>query len=56
MANKCGKGTNTCVPKTCAVQNVECGPAADGCGDKIDSCGTCNLGELCIKGHCAHID
>jgi len=55
VANKCGKGTNTCVPKTCAVQDVECGPAADGCGQKIDSCGTCDQGELCIHSHCVSI-
>ena len=56
VPNKCGKGTTTCVPQTCAVQKVECGPAADGCGDKIDSCGMCAAGELCIQGKCAHVN
>jgi hypothetical protein len=56
VANKCGKGTSTCVPTTCAAQNLECGPAADGCGEKIDSCGTCSAGELCIQGRCAHVN
>jgi len=54
--NKCGKGTATCPPQTCAAQDVECGPAADGCGDKIDSCGTCAAGELCVMGKCAHVN
>jgi hypothetical protein len=56
VPNKCGKGTQTCVPQTCAAQSLECGPAADGCGDKIDSCGTCAAGELCVQGKCAHVN
>ncbi|MEI9940165.1 MAG: hypothetical protein WDO69_23335 [Pseudomonadota bacterium] len=56
VPNKCGKGTTTCVLETCAVQGLECGPAADGCGDKIDSCGTCSAGELCVQGKCAHVN
>ena len=56
VPNKCGKGTTTCVPKTCAAQGLECGPAADGCGDKIDSCGMCEAGELCVQGKCAHVN
>jgi hypothetical protein len=56
VANQCGKGTQTCVPTTCAAQKLECGPAADGCGAKIDSCGMCAAGELCIMGKCAHVN
>jgi len=56
VPNKCGKGTTSCVPLTCGAQNLECGPAADGCGDKIDSCGTCDAGELCIMGKCQHVN
>jgi hypothetical protein len=56
VPNKCGKGTNTCVPTTCAAQKLECGPAADGCGAKIDSCGMCAAGELCVMGKCAHVN
>lgn len=56
VPNKCGKGTQTCVPMTCAAQKKECGPAGDGCGDKIDSCGTCDSGELCVQGKCIHIN
>jgi len=54
--NKCGKGTGTCVPKSCEEQAIECGPAADGCGDKIDSCGVCPTGDLCINGKCKHVN
>ena len=56
VPNKCGKGSTTCVPQTCAAQNIECGPAADGCGDKVDSCGMCAAGELCVQGKCAHVN
>jgi hypothetical protein len=56
VPNKCGKGTQSCTPKTCAAQGLECGPAADGCGAKIDSCGLCAAGELCISGKCAHVN
>lgn len=56
VPNKCGKGTTTCIPQTCAAQQVECGPAADGCGDKYDSCGTCNAGELCVQGKCIPVN
>lgn len=56
VPNKCGKGTQTCVPSTCAAQKKECGPAADGCGDKIDSCGECNAGQLCVMGKCTSIN
>ncbi|HET7540668.1 MAG TPA: hypothetical protein VFK05_12375 [Polyangiaceae bacterium] len=56
VPNKCGKGTTSCVPLTCGAQNIECGPAADGCGDKIESCGTCSAGEICVQGKCLHIN
>jgi len=56
VPNKCGKGTTTCVPLTCGAQNLECGPAADGCGEKIDSCGVCAAGELCVQGKCSHVN
>jgi len=55
VPNKCGKG-GMCVPQTCAAQKKECGPAADGCGDKIDSCGACAAGELCVDSKCVHIN
>ncbi|HYQ01728.1 MAG TPA: hypothetical protein VER96_23805 [Polyangiaceae bacterium] len=56
MPNKCGKGTTSCIPQTCEVQQIECGPAADGCGDKIDSCGVCPTGDLCVNGKCKHVN
>ena len=56
VANKCGKGPQNCVPTTCAAQGLECGPAADGCGNKIASCGECAVGDLCTKGKCTHVN
>lgn len=56
VPNKCGKGTTTCTPKTCAAQGVECGPAADGCGAKYDSCGMCAAQELCVQGKCISVN
>lgn len=35
-----------CTPKTCAEQNVLCGPAGDGCGG-ILACGSCSSNEQC---------
>jgi hypothetical protein len=43
--------TTTCTPRTCATQNLHCGPAGDGCGLQID-CGTCPAGQSCIGGTC----
>jgi hypothetical protein len=39
------------VSQTCAQQNVQCGPAGDGCGN-ILQCGTCPMGQLCVGGTC----
>jgi hypothetical protein len=39
-----------CVPKTCASQNISCGPAGDGCGNVL-ACGSCTIaGETCGGG------
>jgi hypothetical protein len=39
-----------CVPKTCADQNLSCGPAGDGCGNVIQ-CGACATpGDTCGGG------
>ena len=46
----------TCTPKTCAAQGIQCGPAADGCGNKIGSCGSCDIRELCNYGKCVSIN
>lgn len=56
VANKCGKGKESCIPLTCEAQNRQCGQAADGCGNKIDSCGTCSAGQLCVSGRCVSVD
>jgi hypothetical protein len=42
----------TCPPQTCTSQNIQCGPAPDGCGNII-MCGSCPSGETCIAGKCA---
>jgi hypothetical protein len=47
---------NTCVPLTCAEQNIDCGPAGDGCGNVLASCGTCPTPQTCggggVAGQC----
>jgi hypothetical protein len=37
--------------QTCAQQNLQCGPAGDGCGNLLQ-CGSCAMGQLCVKGQC----
>jgi hypothetical protein len=45
-----------CTPLSCADQNVACGPAGDGCGGLIASCGTCAPPQTCggggVPGQC----
>jgi hypothetical protein len=38
-----------CVPTTCALQGVGCGPSGDGCGGTLQ-CGTCPSGQTCGGG------
>src|SRR5262249_2127152 len=38
-----------CGAKTCAQQNITCGPANDGCGNIIQ-CGSCPMGQTCGGG------
>ncbi|MFT3772652.1 MAG: hypothetical protein QM820_45250 [Minicystis sp.] len=38
-----------CTPTTCAAQNIQCGPAGDGCGG-ILQCGNCPAGQSCGGG------
>ena len=40
----------SCTPITCASQNINCGPAGDGCGNEIPSCGTCTPPQTCGGG------
>jgi hypothetical protein len=39
----------TCKPQTCSQQNIQCGPAGDGCGGTLQ-CGTCPSGQTCGGG------
>jgi hypothetical protein len=41
--------TPICTPITCADQNIECGPAGNGCGSLIQ-CGSCATGMTCGGG------
>jgi hypothetical protein len=49
----------SCVPLTCAQQNITCGPAGDGCGDPI-MCGNCTGKDTCggggVFGQCGYPD
>jgi hypothetical protein len=48
-----------CTPLTCQQQNINCGPAGDGCGDQI-SCGACGGKDTCggggVYGQCGYPD
>jgi hypothetical protein len=50
----------TCTPITCADQNISCGPAGDGCGNEITSCGMCTPPQTCggggVSGQCGSLD
>jgi len=54
-----GVDAGTCVPQTCAQQNIGCGPAGDGCGGAIN-CGPCTPPQTCggggTPGQCGFID
>ncbi len=39
----------SCTPVSCAQQNIECGPAGDGCGNLVQ-CGSCPQGQTCGGG------
>lgn len=41
-----GDGGSQCVPKTCAAQGLNCGPASDLCGTLLN-CGSCSLPQTC---------
>jgi hypothetical protein len=38
-----------CTPVTCAQQNIQCGPAGDGCGNLLQ-CGNCQNNQFCGGG------
>ena len=50
----------SCAPKSCAQQNITCGPAGDGCGNGIPSCGSCQAPQTCggggVPGQCGYPD
>jgi hypothetical protein len=51
MNGQCGyPDGGVCEPETCAQQNITCGPAGDGCGGLIQSCGTCQNNQTCGGG------
>ncbi len=49
-----------CTPTTCQAQMIDCGPAGDGCGGVIASCGTCPAPQTCggggVPGQCGGND
>jgi len=47
VPGQCCATGGTCTPKTCAQLNINCGPAGDGCGNLIPSCGTCKPPDTC---------
>ena len=55
-----GSDGAACMPETCSAQNITCGPAGDGCGNLIPSCGTCTPPQTCggggVSGHCGAPD
>jgi hypothetical protein len=44
-----GGGPSACVPRSCASQGLQCGPAGDGCGGVLD-CGQCTAPGQCGGG------
>jgi len=42
-------GIPMCVPKSCAQQGIDCGPAGDGCGGVLQ-CSTCTAPDTCGGG------
>jgi len=46
---QCGAPAGVCPQSTCALQQISCGPAGDGCGGKL-ACGSCPAGQTCGGG------
>ncbi|MDP9036056.1 MAG: carboxypeptidase-like regulatory domain-containing protein, partial [Myxococcota bacterium] len=59
VSGQCGMPDGgTCVPLSCSAQNINCGPAGDGCGNLVE-CGTCAPPQSCggggVFGQCGGI-
>ena len=54
VPSQCGEPGSSagCTPSTCQEQDIVCGPAGNGCGGLIASCGTCPSGQTCSGGQC----
>ncbi len=50
ISGVCGSPPGSCIPESCADQHIACGPAGDGCGNPIASCGTCDPPSTCGGG------
>ena len=52
-------GGGSCMALSCVQQNLSCGPAGDGCGNTIASCGTCTPPQTCggggVPGQCGGV-
>ncbi len=60
VPSQCGyPDASACAPMSCGQQNINCGPAGDGCGNQIN-CGTCPNGQACggggVPGKCGAPD
>jgi hypothetical protein len=62
IPGQCGAppGGGSCTPQTCQDQGINCGPAGDGCGGLIQSCGMCTPPQTCggggVPGQCGAPD
>jgi hypothetical protein len=56
MPNVCPPPMTSCPTLDCKQQNIACGPAGDGCGGLIKSCGVCTPPQTCggggVAGQC----
>jgi hypothetical protein len=60
VSGQCGApDAGSCTPRSCAQQNIGCGPAGDGCGNELQ-CGTCTPPQTCggggVPGQCGVLD
>jgi hypothetical protein len=60
VPGQCGApDAGSCMPTSCAQQNIDCGPAGDGCGNEL-MCGVCTSPQSCggggVPGQCGLLD